>query len=128
MDERTWQSIHTLSKFMLVHAHLLDVFKYHAVLYAIEAFSVVAVKYLRTKTNEPKYRMSYFTTRNPAWDCLEFLTGQFSPINTPLPPKLAILMELEGTIDGVTRWQQMRIPLLCEIHQLRGSDCKMMIA
>ena len=63
--ERTWQTVHSMARAMLVHARLPDTYLFHSIRYACEVFAVLPVAGLYTHDQQPATPTQLFTGQKP---------------------------------------------------------------
>jgi len=64
LAERTWQTISSIARSLLVHARLPDTFWFQALCYASHIFNVLPVRGLKTKQRSLQHPMSYSMERS----------------------------------------------------------------
>jgi hypothetical protein len=65
LAEKTWQTISSIARSMLVHAHLPDTFWYQALLYAAHIFNVLPVRGLKNQAEIPSTPHDLFFGTKP---------------------------------------------------------------
>lgn len=63
--EWSWQSINMMAWSLLIHAHLLDQYRFRVILYATSICSILPIKDLFTSTGEPTAPNYLFTGKKP---------------------------------------------------------------
>jgi hypothetical protein len=83
----------------LVRAHLSDAIQYHTVIYDIKVFSVLQIKHIRIKVNEPTTPYALFY--NNELILVLFRVCGFAVVakNTVLPPQVSTLTRIQQATE-----------------------------